>query len=243
MEMNNKQPPVIKSRYISFILYADNPYHMDYLHYLEDSHDGFYILHEKGDDNYRLRYEYVKPDEHSEKAHFHVILRFQNARSETGFLKSLPNCKYYKRVDINEEKPQLYNCFDVVYCPFPVEEIFKPLLEHAEPIVDIYAYSKYILHRDFESVAKGKKPYCFADVKPLSCDREDYAKYFEIREISDSVILDQIYQYYTYSQGNKDLFIQLCMSHSDERLLKYLQSHSYFINKFIFERNEVKVYE
>ena len=239
-----------KSKYIAIVLYPDNPYHMNYLHYLEDTQEGFYIIHDFGDDLAEIPLDgvYLKDSEkiRNEKKHIHCILSFKNPRSGSGFLKSLPTMKYYQY----EEQSKLFTVYDIPYISIPdkkantcIVEVNKPLLSTCKPVVDIYAYSQYILHRDFKSFALGKKQYNIQDIRMLNCDRTFLDKFYAVDELNDSQILDIVNQIWTSSNCNKKTFIQLLSMYSNQKVLKYVQSHAYFINKFIVENSEVKIYD
>lgn len=236
---------VLKSRYFAFVLYPDNPYHLDYLHFLECTHEGFYILHEKNADNHlipMIGYEY---EHHEEKPHFHVVVRFRNPRTLNGFMKSIPNCKYYKALPLENideaTKERFFTVYDVSYTNVPVEEIYKPVITHAEIVSDIYGYAQYVIHKDFKSIVQGKKPYSVADVKPLYNSYFSFSDYFEQTDQSDNELLDMVIQVAACASGDMNTFIQLVQMHSNTKLLKYVQSHSYFIDKFVLSPNRMIV--
>lgn len=232
---------VIKTRNFGIVLYPDNPYHMQYLDYLENTHDGFYILHEKNADNALLPLAGYEYEHHNEKAHYHCVVQFKNPRTVSGFLKRMPIVKYYQPLALenidDETKSRFYTVYDVSYVDIPVQEVYKPVIEYAEPITDIYGYALYMLHRDFDSFVKGKKTYNLSDVKPLFCDVSRFSEYFKQNETSDAEILDIIYQILACAGGDTNTFIQLCSMHSNPLVLKYVSSHSYFIHRFLLSPN------
>lgn len=229
----------VRSRYYACMLYPDNAYHCEYLQYLVDTQTGFYIIHEKGSDMYELPYTGFVP-EHTEdtgKAHIHCILIYKNARTENGIIKSNPYVRYYK----DENTERLYSLYDIPYISLPLQEVIKPVVEHFEPLTDIYAYCQYILHKDFKSVALGKKQYEVSDLRMLNSDRSLLDNFYLERELTDKDCLETVRQLWGCSAGDYDTFLSLCQMYSNDKVLKYVQSHAYFINKFIIERNEVKV--
>lgn len=235
----NKKLPTksLKSRLFTFVLYPDNAYHMQYLHYLEANATGFYIIHSSGDDLVNIPYAGFISDikQATEKKHIHVWLQFKNPRTLNGFLKSLPRVRYYK----DEKTKRFFTLYDIPYINLPLQEVIKPIIEHAEIINDTFAMAQYFIHKDFNSVALGKKQYSISDIKLLDCDVSYLNKFYTQNELTDSDIIDILYQILSVSD-NKTMFLQLCAMHSNPSVLKYVQSHAYFINTFIFDtRKEV----
>lgn len=240
--MDNAITGNFKTRNFAVMLYPDNPYHMHYLEFLKTTHDGFYILHEKGADNFCPPIAGYKAEQHDEKPHFHVVVRFKNPRTVSGFLKKIPFVKYYRPLQLeninNETKQRLFNVYDVSCVDIPCEEIYKPLIEYAEPISDIYGYCQYLLHRDFDSFVKGKKQYEYKDIKPLCCEVQSYSEYFEQTECTDNSMLEIILEICSMADGNKNMFVQLVQMHSNPKVLKYVQNHAYFIDKYVLSPNK-----
>lgn len=240
--MGKYENKVIRSRNFGFILYPENPYHMQYLHYLENYATGFYILHDKNADNFYTPFcGFAEAVQHDEKPHFHCVVQFKNPRTADGVLKSIPTVKYYKPCQLenitNEIKQRFFTVYDVSYLDIPVEEVNKKIVEHIEPISDIYGYAQYMLHKDFKSVMQGKKEYEFTDVNPFSNPIETISDYFVKTDMSDGQIIDIIYQIASCCDGDYNTFVQLCSMYSDQKVIKYVQSHAYFINNFILSPN------
>lgn len=236
----------IKSRCHAIMLYPDNPYHVELLEYLKKTYDGFYICHDSGSDNFSIPRPGYIASQHDEKKHLHVVIQFKNPRTSSGFIKSLPTVRYYKPLQLNNYdekfKQRLFTVYDLSYLDISLQEIIQPIISHTEVISDIYAYSHYLLHKDFKSVMLGKKEYSFNDVQPLCSSVEHYSDYFMQTDNNDSEMLDQIVQIWSCCDGSLNMFIQLCSMHSN-KLVKYVQSHSYFIDKFIVNNKEVNVYD
>lgn len=233
---NGREP---RSRYYACMLYPENPYHCEYLQYLIDTQTGFYIIHDKGSDMANLPYAGFVP-EHTEdtgKAHIHCIIMYKNARTESGIIKSNPYVRYYK----DEKSKQFFTVYDIPYISLPLQEVIKPVVEHFEPLTDIYAYAQYILHKDFKSVALGKKQYTVQDIHMMNCDRSLLDNIYAEREMTDNDCLDAVRQIWDCSVGDYNTFLNLLQMYSNDKVLKYVQSHAYFINKFILERKEEKV--
>lgn len=221
----------IRSRYFACILYPDNPYHCEYLQFLVDSQKGFYIIHDAGSDMAELPYTGYVPEHLDDcgKTHIHCILEFKNARRESGLIKSNPKVRYYK----DETSKRLFTLYDIPYISLPLQEVIQPIVGKYEPIIDIYAYCQYILHKDFKSVALGKKQYSIQDIRMLNADRSLLDKYYEFSELTDKQCVDVIKSIWDCSGGDYNTFTSLLTMYSSDKPLKYAQSHAYFINKFI----------
>lgn len=232
-----------KSKNIGFVLYPCNIYHMMFLDFLKNNYDGYYIKHEARMDNYQIPIAGAVAEQHDEKEHLHVVVMLPYARTASGFLKSLPNVRYYKPLqleNINDEiKQQLFTVFDISYLDIPVEEVIQPIVAHCEVIHDLFAYSTYVLHKDIKSKFLGKKEYNFNDVETLHCTTERFQDFFKMTDDSDADMLDICVQMWARCDNNIDMFMQLIAMHSN-KLVKYVAKHAYFINTFIINnRKEV----
>lgn len=230
----------IRSKYFTYMLYPDNAYHMEYLSYLEKTADGFYIIHKQGDElvNIPLTGILTERKNSKGKAHIHVFQIFKNARKVSGVLDSFPVMKYYEVLSTYEIKQKLFlTVYDLPYITLPVQEVYKPLVEVVKPIIDPYAYATYLLHKDYKSYSAGKRVYDIKDIKMLKSDRTLLNRFFDDYKLTDEQMVDLIMQIYACSDGDKNLFLQLCCMHSSE-VIKYVQSHAYFIKTFIFEKGE-----
>lgn len=226
----------IRSRYFACILYPDNSYHCEYLQYLLYSQTGFYIIHDRGSDLSEIPYKGMVSERHIDhsKPHIHCIMIFKNARTEKGLINSLPKVRYYENVVTK----QLYSLYDIPYISLPVQEVVRPLVEKFEPIIDIYAYCQYILHKDYKSIALGKRQYEINDIQMLNSERTLLDKFYTEREITDKDCIE-IIQNIRNVADSYDTFVNLLAMYPDDKVLKYAQSHAYFIDKFIFNRKEV----
>lgn len=84
-----------RSRWITFVLYPDNVYHCAYLDYIKSHEVGFYIEHIDNDEHDSMSFVGVNAeDTHETKRHWHVAVRFPNARTASGFINSLPTVDY-----------------------------------------------------------------------------------------------------------------------------------------------------
>lgn len=229
----------IRTRYFTCVLYPNNPYHCEILQYWKQYQTGFYIIHEKGSDLVNVPYAGFVPEhvEDSGKNHIHVFLEFKNARTASGLIKSMPVVRYYK----NEQTKQFFTVYDIPYISLPVQEDLRHIVEYFEPITDTHAYALYMIHQDFTSVALGKKQYSVQDIKMLNSDRSYLERFYETRQFTDSDCLDIVSNLWECSQGDKKTFLQLLQLQSSEKPLKYVQSHAYFIEKYILNRNEVNI--
>ena len=133
----------------------------------------------------------------------------------------------------------LEKTLDLSYINIPVEEVFKPVVEHVEPITDIYGYAQYMLHQDFDSFVRGKRQYNLSDVKPLNCDLSVVSDYFKQTDENDNELLDTVLQICACADGDKNLFVQLIQMHHNPNILKYVQNHAYFVDKYILSPNRL----
>ena len=106
-----------------------------------------------------------------------------------------------------------------------------------KPIRDPFSYAAYLLHRDYNSIATGKKQYSINDINMLNRIEVYSIQFYEDYALTDAGLVDLVMQIYACSDGDINLFLQLCCMHSSE-VIKYVQSHAYFINKFIIEGNK-----
>ena len=233
-------PKPKRTRWIMFLLYPDNRYHMAYLDYLKLHNVGFYIEHVDNDEHGTITYEGVHNNETETKRHIHCAVYFENARTVNGFLDSLPTVDYLvtkKELIIDEEgneKERVTLSSNLsAFTPYKGEIRTQKLLTDAKAVNDIYAQAHYFIHDTFECFMLGKKAYSPSDVKMLHNDREIYDKLLE-DNVSDTEIVETLLSFAKSVQGNKNEFLSLVLSSNSPKLLKYVQSHTYFVDKFLF---------
>lgn len=230
----------VRSRWIGFFLYPDDRYHMEYLIYIKTHNQGFYILHHEDSEGI-LPFDGVQKDiDPSVKKHYHVILYFENARTASAFVKSLPVVRYLvtERDEDNKIKSLSSNTsnYDARYYTIDKyydDYVYKPLISHAEAIKDIYAMCHYLIHDNFECFMLGKRKYNISDVKMLNNDRSLFDKYFHQELPTNNSVVELITQLATASGGDKKKFMQYVLNCGDPRVLKYIESHSYFVSTFL----------
>lgn len=227
---------VLRSRYFACILYPENPYHCELLQFLRETHTGFYIIHYSDSDLCQLPSVGFISEHHEDgcKPHIHCILEFRNARTESGLIKHFPHVRYYK----DEYSKQFFTLYDIPYTDLPLQEVVKPVVEHWEALTDVYAYAEYILHKDFKSVVSGKKMYEVSDIQMLNSDRSYLSRFYECMDLTDADCLQLVRDFWRCAEGDYDIFLDLLQMYSSEKPLKYVQSHAYFINKYILENKK-----
>lgn len=198
-----------KGRNIAIVLYPDNRYHMEYLEYLQEYSKGFFIVH--------------KAEAEEKKDHIHLVIIFPNARSECGYLKSLPKCTYAINPD-----GTIKSCY-------PVEgdkTEDKPLLAHAEIISDLNAYSVYLLHEDYKSMKQGKIRYNENDVVNFGTTDNLFSAFYKEDKLTDMEIIKLLI---SFNATSKKQLLEKVVEHGNHQVFKYLQTHGYFVNEFLMK--------
>lgn len=198
-----------KGRNIAIVLYPDNRYHMEYLEYLQQYSKGFFINHTAESDE--------------KKDHIHCVIIFPNARSENGYLKSLPTVKYAV-----SHEGEILSCF-------PTDSDItddRPLLSHAEVISDLNAYSVYLLHEDYKSMKLGKKRYCENDVINFGTSDNLFSAFYKEDKLSDMEIIKLLL---SFNATSKKQLLEKVVELGNHQVFKYLQTHGYFVNEFLMK--------
>ena len=60
-----------------------------------------------------------------------------------------------------------------------------------------------------------------------------FSDYFDQTKQSENELLDTVLQIATCADGDKNTFVQLIQMHTNINVLKYVQKHAYFIDKYI----------
>lgn len=219
-----------RSRWIQFVLYPENRYHMQYLDWAKHHEYGFYIVHDgEGERNGECGYISEQKDE--KKKHIHCAVYFENARTASAFIKSLGTVEYWV-----VEEDEIGNPITLSSVPLADGQertIVKPFLHHAEAVNDMNAVAHYFIHDNFECAMLGKKKYNKEDVKMLKNDRSVFDRYFSDEMPTNHATLELLIELWKCSNGSKETFLQNVLTCGDTRALKYLESRAYFISEFI----------
>lgn len=205
-----------KGRWIACVVYPDNPYQMAALSYMVNLGLTLcYIQHE--------------PEEEEKKAHIHVLIFFDTARSASGFCSSFGRCPCLKT--------------DSGFEPIPPENVSilrqsrsddiveKPIFSHAEVVSIPESYYLYMFHKDFKSVMAGKTPY---DDKMMHyCGDGDALKKLKHTEFSNKgTTLLEIQNYFDTFKSCRAVMAAL-LRDGRQDLIGYIEGHSYFVRTFM----------
>lgn len=218
----------IRTRWFMLVLYPDNPVHCELLHYLSSSgeYQGFYIRHEPD----ALDVEWATTKGES-KEHWHVMLHYQNARTEKGVRESFGKCMVATLSD--GQKRACYDTTGYDSEQLSIDWVVGRSLCSA--VSDIRSMSMYFIHKNYESIKLGKKEYTMSDIVPFNDDYEIINLAFE-GEKSTSVgsELMQILEL-TSTENIKSLssLIAFLCSNRKIDLLKYVEKHSYLVREVL----------
>lgn len=224
-----------RSRYFTFVLYPENRYHSEYLEWCKHHENGFYIVHDEekhvreGAEGYVFDTSAHKEDK---KKHIHCLIYFENARTLSGFLKSFPSVDYYVIEEDENGTPVKVSTIPVFDCQ-QEKTIQKPLLSTAQIVNDMYALSHYFIHDNFECKMFGKKQYSVSDVKMFNNSSAMFDKYFKQCLEFNNDIVSELYQIAISVNFDRQKFLSAILS-ADVRYLKYVESHSSFLDRFMF---------
>lgn len=237
MKKTEKKPKEKRSRWITFILYPDNRYHMAYLDDLKKHNIGFYIQHEENDEHDTVCYTGVNSSDDDEtKRHFHVAIYSENARTASGFIDSMPSVDYLvvdKKINAEGKEIEVLSSNLGDYTKYLGEIKTQKLVNKAKAVNDINAMAHYFIHDNFECRMLGKRLYKKEDVKMLNNDRSIYDKYMNEELPCNNELVETLCDLSSVASGNKKKFISLVLQSGDTRLLKYVESHSYFVESFL----------
>lgn len=226
-----RKKPETRSRWLQFVLYPENRYHMQYLEWCKYHEYGFYIVHDEEQHHARPECGFVSEQKEDKKKHIHCAIYFENARTASSFIKSLGTCQYWVVSENEDGEPTMLSS---VPLEFENERtIIKRFIEHAEAINDINAVAHYFLHDNFECHMLGKKQYNRSDVKMFHNDRSVFDRYFSDEMPTNNGTVETLIEFWRASEGSKENFLSMILSSGDTRLLKYVECRGFFVNEFI----------
>lgn len=226
-----KKPRQKKTKWITFILYPDNRYHMRYLDWIKKNDVGFYIQHDPDDEGQR-------DDDKVTKAHYHVAVYRDVQRTASAFIKNLPTVDYY--VEERDENGKPVKLSSIVPDDAKKSDIVtQSLIGSAQNVNDIYALAHYFIHDNFKCDYLGKKKYPKDDVKMLNCSRDIYEKNFS--ESHDCIDSEKLALILGICRGssNKDEVIEKVLGASDERLVSWFLKNQQFVLNWIWKKDNV----
>lgn len=226
-----------RTRWITFVLYPENRYHAEYLEWCKYHEQGFYIVHDEEKHIRETVEGYIfDSSQHKDdkKKHIHCAIYFENARTSSAFLSSFPTVNYYVVEEDENGKPTKYSTIPVSCDGSPERVEPHKFLSRAENVNDIYSLCHYFIHDNFECKMLGKKQYGLRDVKMFHNDRSIFDKHFNQELECNNSIVSDLMVFVRASGGDKKKFIDIIMGTSNTQYLKYVESHTYFVDKFLF---------
>lgn len=218
----------IKTKWITFVLYPDNAYHMQYLDWIKKNEIGFYIRHDADDEG-------QANDDRETKPHFHVATYRNVQRTSTAFVKNMPSVDYYVEeweTEGDSKIPKKLSCF----IPNDAKEdiITRPLVSSAQNVRDIFSLAHYFIHDTFKCDFLGKKKYKKEDVKMLNNDRKVFDDCFtEENNCSTSDYLSKVITVCKICDTRNEVVSKIALI-GDEKLTKWFIANSSFVLNWIF---------
>ena len=214
-----------KSRFqwFSLILYPDDRYHMILLDTLKEYYTGFYIRHE-ADILTNTPDGFVNEDKEN-KPHYHVCVMKKDKQTASAFYKRIPTAEYWRLSD---------NTLTSIPTPEAESEtrkILTPML--VKGIESMSGYCEYLSHEDFNSRLIGKKLYSRDDI--IMFNKTDKRLYDDFKNQIlpyNNPIVEELMEIASACDCLND-FTFAVVNSGDTRLLKYLETHSFFVDKFI----------
>ena len=144
----------VKTKWITFVLYPDNCYHMQYLDWIKKNEIGFYIQHDADDEG-------QANDDRETKTHIHVATFRNVQRTSSSFVRNMPSVDYFVEeweTDGDNKRPKKLSC--IIPSDAKKEDVItRPLVSSAQNVRDIYALAHYFIHDSFKCDYLGKKKY------------------------------------------------------------------------------------
>lgn len=228
MSTKSKKPLASNTRYkwFTLILYPDNPYHMEYLEWIQDTDLDFaYILHE-GE---------LNDDGTEKKPHYHVLIHFDSQRSPQAVASSLGTMPCVQ--DGDNFVPLYGSELETMRINAPQKIVEKPLVTVPYTCSfcrDPHDYLHYMIHDTFNS--RRKKKYKFSEIV-FHEKMQLISSYWGV-ESTDST--DTISLLYTYFQEYKTCpaVMSALLQNGEFKLVEYCRKNPYFLKTF-FERKGV----
>lgn len=218
-QLNSKR----RFQWFSLILYPDDRYHMIFLDTLKEHYTGFYIKHDA--DVLETTPDGFLNDNKESKQHIHCCVMRPCKQTLSAFYKKIPSAIYYRLSD------------DIISSiPHPEakqenRKILTPVL--VSGVESMNGYAEYLTHEDFNSRLIGKKLYSRSDIKMFkNTDRRLFDVYREEELPFNNPIAKELMDIAGSCDCLED-FTFAVVNSNDNRLLKYLETHSFFVDKFI----------
>lgn len=219
----------VKTKWITFILYPDNRYHMQYLEWIKKNEIGFYIQHDADDEG-------QANDDKETKTHIHVATYRNVQRTSSAFVKNMPSVDYFVEeweIDGDSKRPKKLSC--IIPNDAKKEDIItRPLVSSSQNVRDIYALAHYFIHDTFKCDYLGKKKYEKGDVEMLNNGRKVFDDCFtEENNCSTSDYLSKVINVCKICDTRNEVVSKIALI-GDEKLTKWFIHNSQFVLNWIF---------
>lgn len=230
-------PRCPRSKWIGFILYQDNCYHMQMLEYFKTRFfDMAYILHDKD----------KLPDGSLKKPHYHLMVYFDTARTASGYANDKTYYGFFVETEDETKKDKdgkpkkVYKAVmgqDKELAEKRGDKVVKRALfvygGDNETVFTIHhpqEYYHYLVHDTFMAHIEGKTPYPWEAVK--HCGNVDKMSALRDTEFEQhSVIIQSIAEYFTEYKTCRAVMGALIRDGRYD-LIKYCEGHALFLRHF-----------
>lgn len=236
MKKSTSVPRCPRSKWIGFILYQDNAYHMQMLEYFRSrGFDMAYILHNRD----------VLPDGTYKKSHYHLMVCFDTPRTASGYASEKTYYGFFVE-NVEADGKTTYRAVigqDKELAEKRGDKVVKRALftygGDNETVFTIHhpqEYYHYLVHDTFMARIEGKTPYSWDEV--WHCGNVD--KMVSLRDTESeqhSLVIQSIASYF---EQYKSCRAVMCALLKDERydLIKYCEGHALFLRHFFAEGGE-----
>lgn len=200
--------------WITIILYPDNCYHMMILDYLSKGDlPCAWILHDP------------EPDLGCNKLHYHVLVRYDTARTRSAVIKSFGEAwavkdddGKYHMIPLGDYVPDYAEKVSILSYPL-VKNCFSPEGDFA-----------YMLHRDFASTLEGKTQYDFTDIH-INGDPILFRRLSHCEHKENECVYTELYQICKMFKSCYEVTDYL-VNEGRFDLLQFISGHAYFVERF-----------
>lgn len=234
-----KMPPCPRTRWIGFILYQDNCYHMQMLDYFKvRNYDMCFILHDKDKNT----------DGTPKKAHYHLMVRFDTPRTASGYASDTYYGWFVEKPVIGDDDKEKF-----VYTAVSGQDlelarsrgdkvVKKPLFRYGGESSTVFSihhpeeYYHYLPHRTFMCEIEGKVKYSYSDIQYFG----DVEKMKSLASTEHDNHVDTIQQIYGYFREYRTCtaVMEKLIEHGRFDLVAYCEGHALFLKHFMSKGGE-----
>lgn len=229
MPTKDKKAPRVRTHWMEFLIYPDNPYQMKYLDYCK--HRGFdmaYITHDASE---------------TEKEHIHCMVYFDYPCTDKSMESSIGSMPVTTTPD-GRKKPLIGAELETmrINAPDLIEEV--PIFRSpSSPTDNSYTvknvsnpagYLHYMVHDDFKAMMEGKKPYSWDCI--TYCGDETKVKSLIDTESTNKLVLYQrCASYFSDGSSCQDV-LKRCLEQGDFEMVRFFEGHTLFIKHFFEDK-------